>query len=156
MESNYSGRLSYGSSQPAMIPSSRSVLSRDKRVALDTWNQSGLQENVSGNQFSMFDSFRDHRQEIHPCAPRRERGSVPQATGTEILFARDDRPWTTSSTIPVDLPQTHMVAQQRQQKVELHFDKFPNPQSFSVWKTQFKNQVTTCSDFSIGHYVMDQ
>ena len=78
----------------------------------------------------MFDSFRDHRQEIHPCAPRRERGSVPQATGTEILFARDDRPWTTSSTIPVDLPQTYMVAQQRQQKVELHFDKFPNPQSF--------------------------
>ena len=31
MESNYSGRLSYVSSQLAMIPSSRSMLSRDKR-----------------------------------------------------------------------------------------------------------------------------
>ena len=35
--SNYSGRLSYVSSQPAMIPSSRSMLSRDKRLPLDTY-----------------------------------------------------------------------------------------------------------------------
>ena len=32
VESNYRGRLSYVSSQPAMIPSSRSMLSRDKRL----------------------------------------------------------------------------------------------------------------------------
>ena len=44
--SNYRGRLSYVSSQPAMIPSSRSMLSRDKRLPLDTWNTSGLQGNV--------------------------------------------------------------------------------------------------------------
>ena len=36
-----------------MIPSSRSLLSRHKRWPLDTWNQSGLQENVFGNQFSL-------------------------------------------------------------------------------------------------------
>ena len=41
VESNYSGRLSYVSSQLAMIPSSRSLLSRDKRLPLDTWNTSG-------------------------------------------------------------------------------------------------------------------
>ena len=46
VESNSSGRLSHVSSQFAMIPSSRAMLSRDKRVPLDTWNQSGLQENV--------------------------------------------------------------------------------------------------------------
>ena len=40
------------SSEPAMIPSSRSMLCRDKRLPLDTWNQSGLQDNVFGNQFS--------------------------------------------------------------------------------------------------------
>ena len=51
IESNYSGRLSHVSSQPEMIPSSRSVLGRDKRLPLDTWNQSGVQENVFGNQF---------------------------------------------------------------------------------------------------------
>ena len=43
-----------------MIPSSRSLLSRDKRLPLDTWKTSGLQENVFGNQFSTFDSPRDH------------------------------------------------------------------------------------------------
>ena len=46
VESNYSVRLSCVYSQPAMIPSSRSTLSRDKRLPLDTWNTSGLQENV--------------------------------------------------------------------------------------------------------------
>ena len=46
VESNYSGRLSHVSSQPAVIPSSRSMLSRDKRLPLDTWNTPGLQENV--------------------------------------------------------------------------------------------------------------
>ena len=91
MESNYSGRLSYVSCQPAMIPTSRSMLSRDKRLPLDTWNTSGLQENVFGNQFSTFDSPRDHHQEIHPCAPQRKRGSVPQAAGSGTPFTRDDK-----------------------------------------------------------------
>ena len=89
VESNYSGSLSYV--QPAMIPSSRSMLSRDKRLPLDTWNTSGLQENVLGNQFSTFDSPRDHPQGIQSCAPQRERGSVPQATWSGTLFARDDK-----------------------------------------------------------------
>ena len=57
------------------------------------------------------------------------------------------RPLTTSSTIPVELQQNYMVGQQRQQISELQFDKFPNPQSFLVWKIRFKTQVTTCSDF---------
>ena len=49
VESNYSGRLSHVSSQPAMIPSTRSMLSRDKRLPLDTWNTFRLQENVFGD-----------------------------------------------------------------------------------------------------------
>ena len=44
--SNFSGRLSHVSSQPAMIPSARALLSRDKRLPLDTWNLSRVQENV--------------------------------------------------------------------------------------------------------------
>ena len=82
VESNYSGRLSHVSSQPAMIPSSRTMLSRDKRLPLDTGNQSGLQENVFGNQFSTFDSARNLRQRIQSYEVQRERGSVPQAIGT--------------------------------------------------------------------------
>ena len=49
--SNSSGRLSHVSSQLEMIPSSRSLLSGDKRLPLDTRNQSGAQENVFGNHF---------------------------------------------------------------------------------------------------------
>ena len=64
VESNYCGRLSHISSQPAMIPSSRSLLSRDKRLPLDTWNQSGLQESVFGNQLYTFDSLKDCPQRI--------------------------------------------------------------------------------------------
>ena len=70
-ESNYSGRLSHVSSQPVMIPSSRALLSRDKRLPLDTWNTSGLQENVFGNQFSTCDSHQDRHQGIHPCVPQK-------------------------------------------------------------------------------------
>ena len=161
VESNYSGRLSYVCSQPAMIPSSRSMLSRHKCLPLYTWNTSGLQENVLGNQYSTLDSRRDHPQGIHSGAPQRERGSVPQAAGSETLFARNDkqnrgtnpmptfagRPSTMSSAIPVDFPKNSVVGQQRQQMSQLQFDKFLNPRSFLVWMIRFKNQVTTCSDF---------
>ena len=55
VESNHSGWLSYVPTKPAMIRCSRSMLSRDKRLPLDTWNTSGLQENVFGNQLSTID-----------------------------------------------------------------------------------------------------
>ena len=45
VESNFCGGLSHVSSQLVMIPSSRSLISRDERLPLDTWNQSGLHEN---------------------------------------------------------------------------------------------------------------
>ena len=75
VEFNYSGRMSYVSSQPAMIPSSRSMLSRDQRLPLDTWYTSGLQEIVFGNQFSTYDSPRGHLQGIHLHNTKRTRVS---------------------------------------------------------------------------------
>ena len=79
----------------------------------------------------------------------KERRSVPQATRSVTLFARDDkqnrgtismptlaaRPSTMRSTIPVKSRQNSMVGQQIS---ELQFDKFPNPQSFLVWKYDSK------------------
>ena len=50
IEWNYSGRLSHVSSQPEMIPMSRALLSRDTRLPLDTWNQSGVRENAFGKK----------------------------------------------------------------------------------------------------------
>ena len=158
VESNYSGRLSYVSSQPAVIPSSRSMLSRGKRLPLDKkWNTSGLQENVFGNQFSTSDSPRDHPQGIQSCAPQRERGSIPQGTRTGTLFGRDDkqnrgtipmptfagRPSTMSLLAPVVIPQNFMVGQQGQQISELQFDKFPTPQSFFM----LEHKVQESSDY---------
>ena len=133
-----------------------------QRLLLDTWNTSGLQENF----FLVINVLRLIHTEIiikgiHPCAPQREWRSIPQATRTGTLFARDDkqnrdtipmptfarRPSSVSSLIPVEFPQNSMVGLQRQQISELQFDKFFNPQSFLVWKIRFKNQVITCSDF---------
>ena len=161
VESNHRGRLSYVPSQPAAIPSSRSIVSRDKRLPLDTWNTSGLQENVFGNQFPTADSSRNHFQGIHHSATPGATGSVPVHIGTGTIVAGDEdrirgtismptfarRPLTTSSTIPVDIPQNSMVGQQRQKISELQFDKFPTPQSFLCWKMRFKSEVTTYSDF---------
>ena len=53
---NKSGRLSHVSSQPAMIPSSRSMLSRDKRINLD------YRKTFLESQFSTFDSPRGYSQ----------------------------------------------------------------------------------------------
>ena len=75
---NYSGRVSHVSSQLMMIPSSRALHSRDKRLPLDTWNQSGEQENVFGNQFSTFDLPTDYSQRISPDDVQRSREAVPE------------------------------------------------------------------------------
>ena len=40
-----------------------------------------------------------------------------------------------------------VVGQQRQQISELQVDKFPNPQSFMTWKTRFKTEVSSGSEF---------
>ena len=37
--------------------------------------------------------------------------------------------------------------QQRLQISDLHFDKFPTPATFALWKIRFKTEVCTCSQF---------
>ena len=152
VESNHSGRLSQVPSQPEVIPSSRSKLSRDKRLTLDTWNTSGRQANVFGNQFSTVDLSRKHYQRIHHSTTPGATGSIPVQLGTGILVARDEdltcgttpiptfatRPSTISSLFPVDTPQNFMVGQQRQQISELQFDKLPTPSTLLCWKIRFK------------------
>ena len=74
-----------------MIPSSRSLLSSDKRLPLVTWNQSGLQENVFGNQFSTFVSPRDHPQGIQFDDVQRNREAVLEAVRTKTIHTSEDR-----------------------------------------------------------------
>ena len=37
--------------------------------------------------------------------------------------------------------------QQRLQISDLHFDKFPNPATFTCWKIRYKTEECTCSQF---------
>ena len=74
-----------------MIPSFRSMLSRDKRLPLDTWNTSGLQEKVFGKQCFTFDSLRDHPQRIQSDDVQRNRGAVPGAERTKTCHTSEDR-----------------------------------------------------------------
>ena len=149
VESNGSGRLSHVSTQHAMIPSSRSLLSRDKRLPLDTWNQSGLQENVFGNQlFNVLIHPDIILKELNLTDVQRNREAVPEAGRTKTIHTSEDRlnqgtipmptfatkPLTTRSAMLVELPQNYMVGQQRQQISELQFDKFPYPQFFLCGK----------------------
>ena len=134
------------------FPVNRALLSRDKRFPLDTWNPSGVQENVLGNQFSAFDSPQDFPRRISSDNVQRNREAAPEAGWTKTSHTSEDRqnqgtipmptfatkPLTTSSTIAVELPQNHMVGQQRQQISELQVDKFHTPQSFSVRKNDSK------------------
>ena len=145
------------SSQLVVIPSSRVLLSRDKRLRIDTWNRSGLQENVFGNQFSSFDSPRDYPQTIQSDDVQRNREAVPEAGRTKTSHTSEDRqnqgtiptptlatrPLTASSTIQVELPQNYMVGQQRQQMSELQFVK--NPSSTIV--SSVENAIQNPSDY---------
>ena len=44
-------------------------------------------------------------------------------------------------------PQNCMFEQPRNQVLEMHFDKFPDPSTFQCWKTSFKTEVCSCSNF---------
>ena len=160
LESNCTGKFSHVPSQPAGIPSPRSVLSCDKRLPPDTWNLSGLQENVFANPRSTLESLQIPHQGTHPfMTPAAGDAPVLISRGNLVViederigstipmptFAR--RPPTMRSFVPVEIPQSSMVGQQRQQRSELQFDKFSTASSFLFWKTRFRNQVITCSDF---------
>ena len=162
VESNYCGKNSHVPSQPAVIPSPRSMLCCDKRVPLDTWNLSGSQENVFGQSTfyvrvianalirnsSLYDT-KCYKCGSSACLYRdtcckRWRTNLKHNPNADICRMAVS---TVNSFLPVDIPQNSMVGQQRQQISELQFEKFSTHSTFSCWKIRFKNQVTTCSDF---------
>ena len=161
VESNSSGKCSHIPSQPARIPSPRSMLGCEKRLQPEIWNPPGLQENVFANPRSTLESLQIPHQGTHPFLTPNAAGEAPALISTGKSVAREDErigstipmptfargPQTLSSYVPVDCPQSSMVGQQRQQKSELQFDKCPTPSLFLCWKIRFRNQVTPCSDF---------
>ena len=97
VESNYSGRLSHVSSQPVMIPSSRSLLSRDKRLPLDTWNaiwtagKRFLEINFLRLIHPAFDSTRDCHQRIQSDDVQRNQEAAPEAGRTKAIHTSEEQ-----------------------------------------------------------------
>ena len=52
-----------------------------------------------------------------------------------------------SSPSEGDSSKNYVADQQRLQISDLHFDQFPTPATFACWKTRFKTEVCTCSQF---------
>ena len=170
IESNYSGRLSHVSGQPEMIPNSRALLSRDKRLPLDIRNQSKVQGTVLGNHFLTFDSLRDFTQRISSGDVQKKREAALGDLKVKTNLRSEDgqnhgafpmpmfasRPLSTNSKHLVDIPQNYVVGQQRRQMSELQFDKFPSSIIISVWKTRLKNTGLKCFWFSVRSYAMHQ
>ena len=154
-----SGKLSHVPSQPAVVPSPRSVLSRDESLRSDTRNLSGTQGNVFGNPRAVIDSSQTPHHGILHSSNQSATGGIPvqRSTGRPVAkgeepigstvpmqsFAR--RPSTINSFSPAEMPQNSMADQQRLQISELHFDKFSTPSTFSCWKLRFKTHVSACS-----------
>ena len=127
--------FSHVPSQPAVIPSPRSVLSCNKRLPLDTWNLSGPQENVFVDPRSTLESLQIPYRGIHPFMTPNASVEAPALISTGAQFQCQHLqagPLTMNSFVPVDIPQSSMVGHQRQQISELQFDKFPTTSSFFV------------------------
>ena len=89
-ESNYSGHLSHVPSQPAVVPSPRSMLSRDRSMPLDTWNLPETQGNVCGNPRSLFASSQTPYQgTLHSTNPSAT-GAIPVQVSTGRPVARGE------------------------------------------------------------------
>ena len=100
-ESNYSGKLSHVPSHPAVVPSPRSMLTRDQSMPPDTWNLSGTQGNMLGNPRAMFVSSQISYQGILHATNQSATGGVRVQRSTGRLVAKGEE--LTGSTIPIPI-----------------------------------------------------
>ena len=137
--------MRYSPSQQIVVPSPRSMLSRDRSMPLDTWNLSG------SNPRLMFDSLQMPYQGILHSTNQSATGGIPVQRSTWRRVARGEeqigstipmpmfagRPSTMNSFLPAEIPQNSIAVQQRLQISELQFDNFTTPSTFSCWKIRF-------------------
>ena len=90
IESICSGKLSHVPSQPAVVPSLRSMLSRGRSMHLDTWNLFGTQGNVFGNPRDMLDSSQMPYQGILHSANQSATDGMPLLKIIGRLVAREE------------------------------------------------------------------
>ena len=124
-ESNYSGKCSHVPSQQAVIPSLCSMLSREKRLPLDTWSLSEPQGNVFCNRRPMFDSSQTPYQGIRHSTTPSAAGAVPVQVSTGRHVARGEE--RIGSTTP-------MPMSERKSSTTNFFFTSGNPTQFHGWK----------------------
>ena len=103
------------------------------------------QVNVFGNPRAILDSSQTPYQGILTGTLVAKGGQPTVSTIPMPIFAR--KPSTMKSFFPAQVPHNSMADQQRLQILELHFEKITTLSTFSCWKTRFKTQVSSCSDF---------
>ena len=146
VESNFCGKNSHVPCQPAVVPSPRSMLSRDKRLPLDTWNLSGPQENVFGNPRRTFDSSQTPLKEFFTLQLQalqvrfqcmEVQGHLSQEMKNDLgaqyqmpMFA--GRPSTMNSYLPADIPQNSVLDSKDSRYWNFNLIKFPHFQRFHV------------------------
>ena len=72
-------KLSHDPSQPPVVPSPRSMLSREHSPRSDTWNLSGTEGNVFGSPQTIIDSSQTPSQEILHSLSQSATGGNPRA-----------------------------------------------------------------------------
>ena len=144
--------MRYSPSQPVVVPSPRSMLSRDRSMPLDTWNLFW----DTGKRFlaihvSCSIHYRCFIKEFFTQRIKGATGGIPVQRSTWGLVARGEeqigstipmpmfagRPSTMNSFLPAEIPQNSIAVQQRLQISELQFDNFTTPSTFSCWKIRF-------------------
>ena len=88
--STYSGKCSHVPSQPAAVPSPRSLLSRDRSMPFDTWKLSETPGNVFVNPQSMFDSTQTPYQGILHSANPSAAGAIPVQVGDQSREVKNE------------------------------------------------------------------
>ena len=112
---------------------------------------------MTGNVFSnpVASSSAQYPQELNPWSSGREEpihSSTVEKSEKQHKFkirdaSLDRQPKILSSPVELDSSKNFGADQQRLQILDLHFDKFPTPATFTCWKIRFKTKVCTCSQF---------
>ena len=136
------------------------MLSRCKNGPPSIWDTHGIWGNVFANPTAS--SSAPYPQELNPWSSNVSEHTSPHVMSESQTPVQDQRcqsgPSARNSVVPSegDSLKNYGADQQRLQISDLHFDKFPIPATFACWKTRFKTEVCTCSQFSHGSYAVDK
>ena len=115
------------------------------------WDTYGMSGNAYANPTARSSAL--YPQESDPWVSNVSEHTSPHVMSASQTPAQDPRcqsgPSARKSFDPSEgrFSKGYKADQQRLQISDLHFDKFPAPATFACWKTRFKTEVCTCSQF---------